>query len=175
MTSLFHFEDKVHRRSQSRVESTPLLFSRLLCQVLEHLGFPYEPRLECCHDSEASLPVDRWQLIPCSVPLPAEDQPAADILAEKKPPQVEHFWEPQAPTPSVLASPPPAPVPLALLPVFSGPHGPSTAPPDDVGTSISAPPPQHITISTRGFLTIMDAVRTFSTTSASFATAHAAL
>ena len=26
MTSLFHFEDKVHRRSLSRVESTPLLF-----------------------------------------------------------------------------------------------------------------------------------------------------
>ena len=40
MTSLFHFEDNVHRRSLLRAESTPLLFSRLLCQVLEHIGFP---------------------------------------------------------------------------------------------------------------------------------------
>ena len=46
MTSLFHFENKVHRRSLPRAESTPLLFSRLLCQVLEHIGFPEEPRLD---------------------------------------------------------------------------------------------------------------------------------
>ena len=43
MTSLFHFEDKVHRRNLIRAESTPLLFPRLLCQVLEHLGFPVSP------------------------------------------------------------------------------------------------------------------------------------
>ena len=46
MTSLFHFEDKVHRRGLQRAESIPLLFPRLLCQVLEHLGFPAEPRIE---------------------------------------------------------------------------------------------------------------------------------
>ena len=38
MTSLFHFEEKVHHRSLSRAESTPLLFPRLLCQVPEHMG-----------------------------------------------------------------------------------------------------------------------------------------
>ena len=73
MTSLFHFEDKVHCRSLSRAESTPLLFPRLLCQVLEHMGFPDEPRLERRRDSAASLTVDRWRLLPRSVPLPAED------------------------------------------------------------------------------------------------------
>ena len=31
MTSLFHFKDKVHRKSLPRAESTPLLFLRLLC------------------------------------------------------------------------------------------------------------------------------------------------
>ena len=46
MTSLFHFEDKVHRRNLTLVESTPLLFPRLLCQVLEHIGFPNEPRIK---------------------------------------------------------------------------------------------------------------------------------
>ena len=40
MTSLFHFEDKVHRRNLIQAESTPLLFLRLLCHVLKHLGFP---------------------------------------------------------------------------------------------------------------------------------------
>ena len=43
MTSLMHFEDKVHRKGLARAESLPLLMPRLLCQVLEHLGFPEEP------------------------------------------------------------------------------------------------------------------------------------
>ena len=55
MTSLFHFEDKVHRKSLPRAESTPFLFPRLLCQVLEHIGFPDEPRLERLRDCEAIL------------------------------------------------------------------------------------------------------------------------
>ena len=56
-----------------------------------------------------------------------------------------------------------------------GPHGPSTAPTDGAAASTSAPPSQHITISTCYFLTIMDAVLTFSTTATSFTTAHLAL
>ena len=74
MTSLFHFEDKVHHRSLSRAESMPLLFSRLICQVLKHMGFPNEPRLDRRRDSAAGLTVDLWQLLPRSVPLPSEDQ-----------------------------------------------------------------------------------------------------
>ena len=72
MTSLFHFEDKVHSKSLSRADSTPLLFPRLLCQVLEHIGFPDEPRLERHRDCEASLTVDRWWLMPHSLPLLTE-------------------------------------------------------------------------------------------------------
>ena len=67
-------------------------------------------------------------------------------------------------------------MPSAPLPSdFLGPHGPSTTPTDGAATSTFAPPQQHITISSRDFLTIVDAVRTFSNTAASFATAHAAL
>ena len=83
MNSLFHFEDKVHRKSLPRVESTPLLFSRLLCQVLEHISFPDEPRLESRRGYEASLTVDQWQLILRSFPLPTEDHPSADISVEE--------------------------------------------------------------------------------------------
>ena len=53
MTSLFYFEDKVHRRNQTRAEAIPLLFPRLLFQILEPLGFLEEPRLErrqACQD-----------------------------------------------------------------------------------------------------------------------------
>ena len=46
MTSLLHFEDKVHRKGLARAESLPLLMPRLLCQVLKHLGFPEEPQIE---------------------------------------------------------------------------------------------------------------------------------
>ena len=46
MTSLFHFEDRVHRRSLPRAESLPLLFPLLLCQVLKHIRFPAQPRIE---------------------------------------------------------------------------------------------------------------------------------
>ena len=46
MTALLYFEDKVHRKGLARAESIPLLMPRLLCQILEHLGFPEEPRIE---------------------------------------------------------------------------------------------------------------------------------
>ena len=46
MTSLLYFEEKVHRKKLQRAYAIPLLFSRLLCQILEHLGYPSEPQLE---------------------------------------------------------------------------------------------------------------------------------
>ena len=60
MTSLFHFEDRVHRRSLPRAESLPLLFPRLFCQVLGHIGFPNEPRLERRRGCKDTLTIDRW-------------------------------------------------------------------------------------------------------------------
>ena len=87
MTSLFHFEDKVYRRNLTRAETITLLFLRLLCQVLEHIGFPTELRLERHQDCDAVLTVDRWQIMPCSYHLPppdqAEDQPAVDLPTEQ--------------------------------------------------------------------------------------------
>ncbi|RVW38082.1 hypothetical protein CK203_095102 [Vitis vinifera] len=43
MTSLLHFEEKVHQKKLQRADGIPLLFPRLLCQILEHLGYPEEP------------------------------------------------------------------------------------------------------------------------------------
>ena len=82
MTSLFHFEDRVHRQSLPRAESMPLLFPQLLCQILEHIGFLAEPRLERRRGCEATLTVDRWRVRPRAFHLPPqgsdEDEPAAD-------------------------------------------------------------------------------------------------
>ena len=46
MKTLLHFEDKVHRKDLAQAEAIPLLMPRLLCHVLEHLGFPEEPRIK---------------------------------------------------------------------------------------------------------------------------------
>ena len=43
MVALLYFEEKVHRKKLLRADAIPLLFPRLLCQILEHLGYPSEP------------------------------------------------------------------------------------------------------------------------------------
>ena len=46
MTAFLHFEEKVQRKDLARAEVIPLLMPRLQCHVLEHLGFPEDPRIE---------------------------------------------------------------------------------------------------------------------------------
>ena len=58
MTSLFHFEDRVHRQTLPQAKSLSLLFPHLLCQVLEHIVFPTEPRIERRRGSEATLTIE---------------------------------------------------------------------------------------------------------------------
>ena len=64
MTSLFHFEDKVQRRSLPRALSMPILFPRRLYHILEHIEFLTEPRLERRRGCEATLTIDRWRAMP---------------------------------------------------------------------------------------------------------------
>nr|CAN74862.1 hypothetical protein VITISV_036916 [Vitis vinifera] len=46
MAALLYFEEKVHRKKLLKADAIPLLFPRLLCHILEHLGYPSEPKLE---------------------------------------------------------------------------------------------------------------------------------
>ena len=82
MTSLFHFEDRVHRRSLPCAEFMPLLFPQFLCQIVEYIGFPAEPRLERRRGCEATLTIDRWRARPRAFHLPPpgsnEDEPNDD-------------------------------------------------------------------------------------------------
>ena len=66
MTALLHFEEKVHRKGLTRAETIPLLMPRLLCHVLEHLGFPEEPRIECPQSCARIISHEQTLSMPCS-------------------------------------------------------------------------------------------------------------
>ena len=78
MTSLFHFEEKIHQKHLSRAETIPLLFLWLLCHVLEHLGFPVKPHQESRRAYEATFTVEKWQFVLRAPPLPAHPPTEAD-------------------------------------------------------------------------------------------------
>ena len=60
MAVLLHFEEKVHKRHLTRADTILLLFPRLLCHVLAHMGFPVDPYSEHrCHCRE-SFSLDQW-------------------------------------------------------------------------------------------------------------------
>ena len=74
MTTLLHFEDKVHRKGLARAESLPLLMPRLLSQVLEHLDFLEEPRIERRIRCPRVLTMERAMVMPISFLLQQQDQ-----------------------------------------------------------------------------------------------------
>ena len=98
MVVLLHFEEKVHRKKLQQADHIPLLFSRLLCHVLEHMGYPIEPHFESHHHYRDYFTLDKWtQLVGYSV-----------LVAE--PPQGEEASQDEHSTDSV----PHAPAPLML-------------------------------------------------------------
>ncbi|RVW32933.1 hypothetical protein CK203_112635 [Vitis vinifera] len=138
MTSLLHFEEKVHQKKLQRADGIPLLFPRLLCQILEHLGYPKQPRLERRRHCREDFSLDKWHhlvayfapqgapAVPAPPELPQDEQmPQAqqdEILTETTPPAPaahpsEHIPEPIHPiSPITLGAPPvmpatPAPPP----------------------------------------------------------------
>ena len=60
MASLLYFEEKVHKKKLQRVDAIPLLFPRLLCQILEHLGYPSDPQLERKRIFREVFTLDKW-------------------------------------------------------------------------------------------------------------------
>nr|CAN62451.1 hypothetical protein VITISV_016674 [Vitis vinifera] len=70
MTTLLYFEEKVHRKKLLRVDAIPLLFPRLLCQILEHLGYPSEPQLERRRISQEIFTLDKWTSMTAYVAQP---------------------------------------------------------------------------------------------------------
>ena len=139
----------------------------------------------------ATLTVDPWRARPRAFHLPppesdvdesADDSPQGDLSLI-----VENTGEPSAlassvPSPVPSTSSTTAPVAPAHVPQASMPSTPQeplapmpTARSGIAGPSTFALPQQYITLSTRDFLTIMEVVRTFSSTAASFAASQATL
>ena len=60
MATLLYFKEKVHKKKLQRVDAIPLLFPRLLCQILEHLGYPSYPQLERKRICREVFTLDKW-------------------------------------------------------------------------------------------------------------------
>ena len=63
MASLIHFEEKFHRKKLQRADTIPLLFPRLLCQILEYLGFPTKPWLERRRLCRERFTFNKWNSV----------------------------------------------------------------------------------------------------------------
>ena len=82
MTSLLHFEEKVHRKDLARAEAFPLLMPRLLSQVLEHLGFLEEPRIEKRVSCPQVLSTERSLYMPLSIILQQQEEATNDVIED---------------------------------------------------------------------------------------------
>ena len=145
MTSLMHFEEKVHRKGLVRADSLPLLMPRLLCQVLEHMGFSEEPRLEMRIRCPQAMTMEQVVAMPISFILQQQDQ-------EEVP----------APEPEVERSPAPH-----MSPPSPPPHATSAAAADTPGPSYSAHhSPEYVHASSREIAGVMDAICSLAATQA---------
>ena len=159
MSSLLHFEDKVHRKGLARAESLPLLMPRLLSQVLEHLGFPEEPRIEKRIRCPQVLSMERAMVMPISFLLQQQDQ--EEVLD----PEAEDSLRRDVHAPEVEME-------RSLLPDISPPSPPpsasATAHADTPGPSYSTQhSPEYVHVSTRELAGVMDAVCSLASTQAS--------
>nr|CAN79586.1 hypothetical protein VITISV_009563 [Vitis vinifera] len=94
MAALLYFEEKVHQKKLLRADAIPLLFPRLLCQILEHLGYPTEPQFECKRICREIFTLDKWMNMtaysaepgaPAGVEAPAPAVPSAEPIPEVAP------------------------------------------------------------------------------------------
>ena len=158
MTSLLHFEDKVHRKGLARAESLPLLMPRLLCQVLEHLGFPEEPLIEMRVRCPQVLSMERAMVMPISFILQQQDQEEVpDPEAVHSHRGGSHASEPEMERSPLPDCSPPSPT----LPTSA------TAPADTPGPSFTSQhSPEYVHASSREIAGVMDAVCSLAATQA---------
>ena len=158
MTSLLHFEDKVHRKGLARAESLSLLMLRLLCQVLEHLGFPEEPRIEIRVRCPQVLSMERAMVMPISFILQQQDQEEVpDPEAEHSHRGGSHASELEMERSPVPDRSPPSPT----LPTSAA------APADTPGPSFTSQhSPEYVHASSREIAGVMDVVCSLAATQA---------
>ena len=159
MTSLLHFEEKVHRRDLVRAERIPLLIPRLLSYVLEQMGFPEEPGIEMRDRCPHVVSVDRVMTMPVHFHIRPRDQ--EEVPGQEA--EEAHRDDPPAPEPEVQRTPTPTPISDR-----SPPSPPHTTPfTDTPGPSYSAHhSPKYTHVSSREIAGVMDAICTLASTQA---------
>ena len=161
MTALLHFEDKVHRMGLARAEGLPLLMPRLLSQVLEHLGFLEEPRIERRIRCPQVLSIERSLVMPISFLLQQQDQEEVPDDGAEDPPRGDD------PVPEVELEVEKSLVP-DLSPPSPSPSSSALAPDNTPNPSYTAQhSPGHVHVSSRELAAVMDAVCSLATTQAS--------
>ena len=150
MTSLLHFEDKVHRKGLARAESLPLLMLRLLCQVLEHLSFPEEPRIKRRIRCPQVLSMERAMVMPISFLLQQQDQEEVPDTEAEDSQTRDDIHAPEVEMERSLLP--------DVSPPSSPPHTTAVAPADTPDPSyIAQHSPEHIHVSSRELAAVMDA------------------
>ena len=158
MASLLQFEEKVHRNDLARAESLPLLMPRLLCQVLEHLGFPAEPRIEMRVRCPLVVSVERVMTMPVSFHIRPQDQ--EEVPGQEA--EDHHADDIPAPEPEIPRSPAPQ-----MSPSSPPTQTTSAAAADTPGPSYSAHhSPEYIHASSREIAGVMDAICSLAATQA---------
>ena len=159
MTALLNFEDKVHHKGLARAEVLPLLMSRLLSQVLEHLGFPEEPCIERRIRWPQVLSMERALVMPISFLLQQQNQvEVPDEVAEDPPRGDDPAPEVEVERNPVPDLSPPSPPPPHSAPASSDTPGPSYS---------AQHSPEHVHVTSRELAGVMDAVCSLATTQAS--------
>ena len=140
MTALLYFEEKVHKKKLLRADAIPLLFPRLLCQILEHLGYPSKPQLEHRYICREILTLDKWTSMTAYIAQP-------EALTGPDHPEIPQPEEPQyAEIPIEIIAPAPA-VPSIVLTPEATSSAPLTTPrTPSVVPVTSAPHPSESTI-----------------------------
>nr|CAN77500.1 hypothetical protein VITISV_032143 [Vitis vinifera] len=136
MAALLYFEEKVHKKKLLRADAIPLLFPRLLCQILEHLGYPSEPQLERKHICREVFTLDKWKNMTA---YSAEPRAPAGV----EHPGIPHTEQPQEPqpieTPADTRAPAPAVPSAEPTPEVAPSASPATPRPPPVIPAISEP------------------------------------
>ena len=156
MASLLQFEEKVHQKDLARAESIPLLMLRLLCYVLEHLGFPAEPKIEMRVRCPLVVSVDRVMTMAVSFHIRPQDQ--EEVLGQ----EAEDHHADDIPEPEIQRSPAPQ-----ISPLSPPRHTTSAAAADTPGPSYSAHhSPEYIHASSREIAGVMDSICSLTATQA---------
>ncbi|KAJ9689245.1 hypothetical protein PVL29_014757 [Vitis rotundifolia] len=103
MAALLYFKEKVHRKKLQRADTIPLLFSRLLYHILEHLSYPTEPILSVATIVESiSLSTNghSWRDECPTEPIPSTPATLSMLQATSTDPPTTSSIPPAAPHPS---------------------------------------------------------------------------